>query len=132
MADEAEFDVVVVGSGAAGMTAALTAAQGGLRAVVLEKTGAFGGSTARSGGGIWAPGNVVLRKAGVRDSPAEAEAYLASVTGDDAPSTRLVVTDGRVAGVRVLRDGQPTVVTARRGVLIATGGFERNADMRRW
>jgi 3-oxosteroid 1-dehydrogenase len=69
MADEAEFDVVVVGSGAAGMTAALTAAQGGLRAVVLEKTGYFGGSTARSGGGIWAPGNEVLRKAGVRDAP---------------------------------------------------------------
>ena len=52
MADEAEFDVVVVGSGAAGMTAALTAARNGLRAVVLEKTGYFGGSTARSSGSL--------------------------------------------------------------------------------
>jgi 3-oxosteroid 1-dehydrogenase len=80
--DEAEFDVVVVGSGAAGMTAALTAADHGLRAVVLEKTQWFGGSTARSGGGIWAPGNEVLRKAGVRDTPQQARAYLAHVAGD--------------------------------------------------
>ena len=38
----AEFDIIVVGSGAAGMTAALTAAHLGATAVVLEKTGAFG------------------------------------------------------------------------------------------
>ena len=55
-ADQADFEVVVVGSGAAGMTAALTAAHHGLRAVVIEKTGRFGGSTARSGGGLWLPG----------------------------------------------------------------------------
>src|ERR1700689_3853731 len=84
-ADEAEFDVVVVGSGAAGMTAAITAAGNGLRAVVLEKTGYFGGSTARSGGGIWAPGNEVLRKAGVRDTPEAARAYLAQVAGRTVP-----------------------------------------------
>ena len=65
----AEFDVIVAGSGAAGMTAALTAARLGATVVVLEKTAAFGGSTARSGGGIWAPGNAVLRKAGVADTP---------------------------------------------------------------
>ena len=271
----AEFDVIVAGSGAAGMTAALTAAHLGATVLVLEKTGVFGGSTARSGGGIWAPGNVVLRKAGVTDTPSAAGAYLAYVTGDDIPAERraallehgpamldlvlaltplrltwvpgyadyypeapggracgrsiepvpfdgrllgaelsrlnkpylpvpagvavtqadyrwltlgprhpramlaglkvagrlarsrllghrmlslgqalaaglraglaaggvpvwldtpmtgLVVTDGRVTGVRVLRDGQPTVLTARRGVLIATGGFERNEAMRR-
>ncbi len=271
----AEFDVIVAGSGAAGMTAALTAAQLGATVVVLEKTAAFGGSTARSGGGIWAPGNGVLRKAGVADSPSAAAAYLGYVTGDDVPAERrsallehgpamldlvlamtplrltwvpgyadyypeapggracgrsiepvpfdgrllgaelsrlnkpylpvpagvavtqadyrwltlgprhpramlaglkvagrlarsrllghrmlslgqalaaglrvglaahgvpvwldtpmtgLVVADGRVTGVRVLRDGSSTVLRARRGVLIATGGFERNAEMRR-
>jgi 3-oxosteroid 1-dehydrogenase len=84
-ADEAEFDVVVVGSGAAGMTAALAAAHHGLRTVVLEKTDYFGGSTARSGGGIWAPGNEVLRKAGVRDTPEQARAYLAHVAGSPVP-----------------------------------------------
>jgi 3-oxosteroid 1-dehydrogenase len=83
--DEAEFDVVVVGSGAAGMTAALAAAHHGLRTVVLEKTEYFGGSTARSGGGIWAPGNEVLRKAGVRDTPEQASAYLAHVAGSPVP-----------------------------------------------
>src|ERR1700757_4335011 len=75
----AEFDIVIAGSGAAGMTAALTAAHLGATAVVLEKTGSFGGSTARSGGGIWAPGNAVLRRAGVADTPEQARAYLAYV-----------------------------------------------------
>jgi 3-oxosteroid 1-dehydrogenase len=270
----AEFDIIVVGSGAAGMTAALTAAHRGATAVVLEKTGTFGGTTARSGGGIWAPGNQVLRRAGVADTPERADAYLAHLTGDDVPAelrhallehcpamldivlattplrftwvpgyadyypeapgglasgrsiepvpldgkvlgdeltrlnkpylpvpdgvaitqadyrwltlgprhpravlagtriagrlarsrllgqrvlslgqalaaglraglaasgvpvwlntpmTDLVVTDGRVTGVHVVLDGQPTLIRARRGVLIASGGFERNEEMR--
>jgi 3-oxosteroid 1-dehydrogenase len=86
--DEAEFDVVVVGSGAAGMTAALTAAHHGLSALVVEKTDRFGGSTARSGGGIWAPGNSVLRRAGVPDSPEQARVYLAHVAGDGVSAAR--------------------------------------------
>ena len=68
-AEEPEFDFVVVGSGAAGLTAALTAARQGLTVVVLEKTEFFGGSTARAGGGVWIPGNAVLRAAGVADTP---------------------------------------------------------------
>ena len=54
------------------MTAALTAAHLGLSVLVIEKAGYFGGSTARSGGGIWAPGNTVLRAAGVTDTPEQA------------------------------------------------------------
>ena len=74
-----DVDVVVVGSGAAGMTAALAAAHRGLSAVVIEKAARFGGSTARSGGGIWIPGNSVLRRAGVVDTAEAASEYLAYV-----------------------------------------------------
>jgi 3-oxosteroid 1-dehydrogenase len=273
--DTAEFDLVVAGSGAAGMTAALAAAHRGATVVVLEKTGSFGGSTARSGGGIWAPGNAVLRRAGVADTAELARSYLAQVAGEevpaelrdallehcpamldlilaatplrlawvpgyadyypeapgglasgrsiepvpfngsvlggelarlnrpylpvprgvavtqadyrwltlgprhprailasvkvagrlartrllghrmlslgqalaaglragllasdvpvwlDSPLTDLVTTDGRVTGVRVTRSGRPALIRARRGVLIATGGFERNEQLRR-
>jgi 3-oxosteroid 1-dehydrogenase len=87
-ADDVEFDVVVVGSGAAGLTAALRLAHDGRRVVVVEKSGHFGGSTARSGGALWVPGNDVLRAAGVADIPEQAETYLAAVVGPDATPAR--------------------------------------------
>jgi 3-oxosteroid 1-dehydrogenase len=83
----AEFDVVVAGSGAAGLTAALTAAHLGLSVLVIEKAVCFGGSTARSGGGIWAPGNAVLRDARVADTPVQARAYLEYVA-ESVPAAR--------------------------------------------
>ena len=43
----------------------------------------------------------------------------------------LIVEDGRVVGARIVRDGTPLNVEARRGVLLAAGGFGHNADMRR-
>ena len=70
-----EYDVVVVGSGAAGMVAALTAAHQGLSTVVVEKAPHYGGSTARSGGGVWIPNNEVLKRDGVSDTAEAARTY---------------------------------------------------------
>lgn len=82
------YDVVVVGAGGAGMTAALAASQKGLDTVVLEKSPWFGGSTARSGGGVWIPGNYALQEAGEADDPAESKKYLDSIVGDVVPKVR--------------------------------------------
>jgi 3-oxosteroid 1-dehydrogenase len=48
----------------------------------------------------------------------------------DTPMTGLHIVDGRVAGVQVTRDGQPGLILASRGVILAAGGFERNEQMR--
>jgi 3-oxosteroid 1-dehydrogenase len=49
----------------------------------------------------------------------------------EAPVEDLIVSDGRVVGVRTVKDGVPTLVEARRGVLLVAGGFAHNAEMRR-
>ena len=71
-------DMVVVGSGAAALVAALAAAAGGLRVTILEKAGWIGGTSAMSGAGTWIPANHVARVAGIADSEEEALAYLRS------------------------------------------------------
>ncbi len=86
---EQEYDVVVVGSGAAGMVAALTAAHQGLSTVVVEKAPHYGGSTARSGGGVWIPNNEILQRDGVKDSPAAASEYLHAIIGDVVPAEKI-------------------------------------------
>ncbi len=81
-----DYDVIVAGSGAAGMTAALSAAHRGLEVLVVEKAAHFGGSTARSGGGVWIPGNHALRAAGIAEPPERAHEYLESIVGDVVPA----------------------------------------------
>ena len=76
------FDFVVVGSGGGSMCAALVARAAGKSAVVLEKTDLIGGTTARSGGVMWIPGNPFMAEAGVPDSLEAATTYLDTVVGD--------------------------------------------------
>jgi 3-oxosteroid 1-dehydrogenase len=71
-----ETDIVVVGSGAAALSCALTASVGGARVVVLEKAAVLGGTTAMSGAGVWIPANHHMLAAGMADSPDEALVYL--------------------------------------------------------
>ena len=68
--------VVVVGSGAAGLTAAVAAAQAGAEVTVVERAPVLGGTTALSGGLAWIPANRLMANEGVGDSPAEARQYL--------------------------------------------------------
>ena len=56
-----ECDALVVGSGAAGMSAAVTAGHCGLNVLIVEKEPHFGGTTARSGGWLWIPGTSLAR-----------------------------------------------------------------------
>ncbi|NDJ36941.1 MAG: FAD-binding protein [Chloroflexi bacterium] len=78
-------DVLVVGSGGGGLTAALVASQAGLKTLVVEKTEAYGGSTSLSGGGVWIPNNYLLRHDGLDDSFEKARTYLAHTVGDRTP-----------------------------------------------
>ena len=73
---DTEVDVIVVGSGSAGLAAALTAAAGGARVLVLEKSRLIGGTSAMSGAGTWVPANHHMLAAGLDDSPEQALTYL--------------------------------------------------------
>ncbi|MES2884035.1 MAG: FAD-dependent oxidoreductase [Pseudomonadota bacterium] len=84
-----DFDVIVVGSGAGGMTAALCAAGEGLSAVVLEKSEFYGGTSAVSGGGIWIPCNDDIAKNGGQDSFDEALGYVKLLTEGEVPEARI-------------------------------------------
>lgn len=72
------------------MTAALAAARRGLDTLLIEKSAYFGGSTARSGGGVWIPGNYAIKAAGQVDpgDDAAARLYLDSIVGDVVPKIR--------------------------------------------
>ncbi|WP_370328991.1 FAD-binding protein [Mycolicibacterium hippocampi] len=92
-ATEPEFDhvtdVLVIGSGGGGMTAALTASAADLDTLVVEKSAQFGGSTALSGGGIWVPGAPSQRRAGHVPDPDAVFGYLKHITGGLVSDARL-------------------------------------------
>ncbi len=82
-------DLVVVGSGASGLCAAVTAATLGLSVVVVEKDEVCGGTTAWSGGWMFVPRNPVARAGGVDEDPALPRRYLEHELGADFDATRI-------------------------------------------
>ena len=83
------YDVVVVGSGAGAMTAAITAADQRLTVLMIEKAAQYGGTSALSGGGIWIPDNHYFKAIGGKDSYEQAMTYLKASVGDRVDQSRL-------------------------------------------
>jgi 3-oxosteroid 1-dehydrogenase len=82
-------DWLVVGAGAAGMTGAVVAHQCGGSVLVVEKEAVYGGTTAKSGGVAWIPGNHRQAEVGVEDSVEEGYAYLKGLIGDSVSDARI-------------------------------------------
>ncbi len=78
---QVECDVLVVGSGCAGMAAAITAASRGLKVIVVEKASRYGGTTSRSGGWLWVPNTHLAAALGHRERPDQALEYIRDQAG---------------------------------------------------
>ncbi|MER2297875.1 MAG: FAD-dependent oxidoreductase, partial [Pseudomonas sp.] len=76
-----DCDVLVVGSGAAGLAAAVTAAWHGQKVVLVEKDPVFGGATAWSGGWAWVPRNPLAQRAGICEDIEQPRTYLRNELG---------------------------------------------------
>ncbi|WKC38240.1 FAD-dependent oxidoreductase [Ectopseudomonas chengduensis] len=77
-----DFDLLVVGSGAAGLAAAVSAAHLGKRVILVEKDPVLGGATAWSGGWLWAPRNPLARRAGIVEDIEQPRTYLRNELGE--------------------------------------------------
>lgn len=82
-------DVLVVGSGAGGMMAALVAAENRAEALVIEKDALWGGTSATSGGGIWIPGSDLAKENGFEDNLDDAFTYLRGLSADNVPDANI-------------------------------------------
>ena len=98
---DTEFDVVVVGSGAGGLSAAVAAAHGGARVLVVEKADTCGGATAWSGGWMWAPRHRFARADGVFEDVEVPKTYLRNRLGDNFDEARV---DAYLAGAPAMVD----------------------------
>lgn len=73
---EKEVDILIVGSGAAALSAAITAKKNGANIIMLEKGPIIGGTTLRSGGGFWIPNNRFQKDLGIEDPKEDAMKYM--------------------------------------------------------
>ncbi len=73
------YDVIVVGSGAGAFISALAATKNGASVLMLEKGSEWGGTSSKSGGGVWVPNNKNIAQAGVKDSDEDAFKYMRAV-----------------------------------------------------
>jgi 3-oxosteroid 1-dehydrogenase len=105
---ESSYDVVVLGTGASGLTAALTAAGHGASVGLFEKGHQVGGTSAKSGGMIWIPGNHLLDGLGLTDSREEVLTYLQSLShGMILDELAEAFVDGGPEMLRWLEDNTP-------------------------
>src|SRR3954453_6204010 len=82
MPSQQDCDLLVIGSGAGGLSAAVTAAWHELKVVVAEKEPVLGGTTAWSGGWMWIPRNPLAVEAGIREEVGAPKTYLRHVLGN--------------------------------------------------
>ena len=87
--DSIDVDVLVVGSGAGALTAAITAHDHGGTVVIIEKSDMYGGTSATSGGGIWIPCNHLMAEHGQSDTSEAAITYLKACIGDAVSEARI-------------------------------------------
>ena len=87
--ENVEVDVLVIGSGAGGLTAAITAHEHGGDVLVVEKTDQYGGTSATSGGGIWIPCNHLMEGVGQSDTREAAMTYMKACIGDEVSEDRM-------------------------------------------
>lgn len=202
MADSYDADVVIVGAGGAGLSAAITAAENGAKVIVIEKMNNVGGNTLISGGEMAVPGNWLQEKEGIEDDVEtfyndilkggdnENDPKLVRVIAENAldaaewlrddvnvkfedymlffgghsvkrslvplnasgveliekltakaeslgveiytntPATELVVENDKVVAVKAKNNDKEITFNAKNGVILATGGFGSNLEMR--
>jgi 3-oxosteroid 1-dehydrogenase len=82
-----ECDILIVGSGIGGITAAIAAKRAGLQPMLCEKLPLIGGSSALSGGVLWLPNNPLMQRDGIADSREAAHAYIANFAPADDPGS---------------------------------------------
>lgn len=109
-----EYDVVILGGGPAGMTAAIVAERQGLKPLLVEKTGQIGGTAAWAAGMMWFVDSTPMASAGFVDSAERAGRYFAAKVGNSASPAlqRAYIEQGRIALDYMLAHSALQVVAA--------------------